>query len=51
MERLPGIGPVVAERIVIYRKIRGPFRNIEELKKVKGISDTRFEAIKDLISI
>lgn len=51
LEELPGIGPALAERIVSYRKANGPFKNIEEIKKVSGIGEKKFEAIKDLIVV
>ena len=50
LERLPGIGPVLAEEIILYRQRSGGFKNIEEIKNVKGIGDKKFEKIKDLIS-
>lgn len=51
LERLPGIGPVLASDIVVYRKTKGRFRDPKELKKVKGIGDRKFDKIKDLIVI
>ena len=45
LERLPGIGPVLAERIVQYRARAGGFRSLEELKRVKGIGDKTFARI------
>lgn len=51
LESLPGIGPVLAQRIVDYRAQKGGFKNIEEIKEVSGIGDKRFEAIKDLITV
>lgn len=34
---LPGIGPVLARRIVEEREVRGPFRSIDDLRRVRGI--------------
>jgi competence protein ComEA len=48
---LPGIGPVLAERIVTYRKQRGGFRSLEELKEVKGIGDKLFEKILPYVKL
>ena len=48
---LPGIGEVLAQRIVDYRTEHGPFEAVERIKDVNGISDKRFEDIKDLICI
>lgn len=50
LESLPGIGPALAERIVEYRMLNGPFQNVDELKKVSGIGDKKFAAIKDQVS-
>jgi len=51
LERLPGIGPVLAGNIVAYREQTGGFKDIEELKAVKGIADKKFEKIKELVTI
>jgi DNA topoisomerase-1 len=48
---LSGIGPVLAERIVEYRNKNGSFKSIDEIKKVNGIGEGRFEEIKDHISV
>jgi competence ComEA-like helix-hairpin-helix protein len=48
---LPGIGAVIAERIIEYREIHGPYRKIEEIMNVKGIGDRKFESIKENIFI
>ncbi len=45
------IGPAIAERIVEYRKEMGPFGEIEDLMKVKGIGPKTFEKIKDQLTI
>ncbi|MDT8901982.1 helix-hairpin-helix domain-containing protein [Anaeroselena agilis] len=51
LEKLPGIGAVLAGRIVDYRKAHGPFRDIAELKKVNGIGESKFRQLKDKISL
>lgn len=51
LESLPGVGPVMAGKIIKYREENGGFRNIEEVKLVSGIGDKLFEGIKDLISL
>ena len=48
---LPGIGRVLAERIVEYRSSFGPFRSTEELMNVTGIGEVKFDAIKDDITV
>ena len=50
LEALPGIGPVVAQRIVAYRDEHGAFRTVEELTKVKGIGESKLEELLDLIT-
>ena len=51
LETLPGIGPSIALKIINYRTENGRFSAIEDLKKVNGIGDSKFENIKNLISI
>ncbi len=46
LEALPGIGKVLASRIVNYRKIHGKFVNISELKNIKGIGEKKFKLLK-----
>lgn len=50
LEELPGIGEVIASRIIEYRSSQ-PFKNIDELKNVSGIGDKKFEDIKDLVIV
>ena len=50
-ERLPGIGPVLARRIVEYRNTRGTFQDIEHLRRVKGIGKKTFERIRPLVAV
>jgi len=51
LDALPGIGEVLAQRIVDYRSQNGPFRTIEDLLKVSGIGSATFENIKDYITV
>jgi len=51
LQKLPGIGKVLAKRIVEYRTQNGPFSAPEDLMKVKGITKKRFEALKSHITV
>lgn len=48
---LPGIGQVLAERIVAYRQQNGSFRAVEEITNVEGIGEKKAEAILELITV
>lgn len=48
---LPGIGTVLAERIVAYRTANGPFQSIGDLLAVEGIGEKKLEAIRKHITI
>ena len=41
----------LAKKIIEYRSAHGPFKNLEELKDVKGIGDYRYEKLKDLFFV
>lgn len=49
--RLSGIGPSTAERIIAYREENGLFQSLEDLMRVKGIGESRFEKIRDDICL
>lgn len=51
LETLPGIGPSIALKIINYRNENGKFSSVEDLKNVNGIGDSKFENIKNLISV
>lgn len=51
LEALPGIGPVLAARILEYRRANGSFISIEDLSKVPGIGPSKLAKFKDLIRI
>lgn len=46
LEALPGVGPVLAERIVAWRTTNGPFRSVDELSEVSGIGDAVLAQIR-----
>lgn len=51
LERLSGIGPVTAGKIINYRLEFGPFASIEEIMKVPGIGEKTFEKIRNQITV
>lgn len=51
LETLPGIGPSIALKIINYREENGKFTSIEDLKNVNGIGDSKFDNIKEFISV
>ena len=50
-ENLEGIGPVLAKRIVDYRRLNGPFCSPEDLLNVKGIGEQKLEKIRGQIQL
>ena len=50
-ETLPGIGPSLASKIIEYRNQNGKFGSIDDIKNVNGIGDSKYEKIKDLITV
>jgi competence protein ComEA len=51
LQTLPGVGPVLAERIIAYREEHGGFASVEDLRKVTGIGDVRYEELKDQVTV
>lgn len=51
LDQLPGVGPILAQRILDYRLEFGLFQRIEDLMQVKGIKEKLFEKVKDVICL
>ncbi|PZG17003.1 competence protein ComEA [Micromonospora craterilacus] len=51
LETLPGVGPVLAQRIIEHRDRHGGFRSVSDLRQVNGIGDARYEQLKDLVTV
>ena len=49
LEQLPGVGPVLAQRIAQWRTDQGPFRSVDELNEVSGVGDSLMEQIRPLV--
>lgn len=50
LETLDGVGPVTARKILDFRTENGGFSSVEDLKRISGIGEKRFEALKDRVS-
>jgi competence protein ComEA len=48
LDALPGVGPVLAQRIVAHRQAHGPFTALEDLLDVPGIGEGKLEGLRDL---
>jgi competence ComEA-like helix-hairpin-helix protein len=51
LERLPGVGPAIAGRILRMRDREGPFKDVRELRKVPGIGPARFDLLKEFVVV
>lgn len=51
LEKLPGIGPVLASRIIEFRKINGNFQSVDDLRKVQGIGASTLEKFRSKIRV
>jgi competence protein ComEA len=51
LEKLPGIGPALAKRILDFRQKNGNFKTTNDLVAVQGIGEKKFEQLKNLITV
>ena len=51
LERLPGVGPVLARRIVEFREAKGLFRRLEDLQEVQGIGPKLYRRLVPLLRL
>lgn len=51
LETIPGVGPSTALKIINYREENGKFSSIEDIKNVSGIGDSKYEQMKEYITI
>jgi competence protein ComEA len=51
LQTLPGVGPVLAQRIVDYREHNGGFKSVADLRKVTGIGDAKFNELKSRVTV
>lgn len=51
LEALPGVGPVLAQRIIAYREEHGGFRSVDELREVPGIGDATFAELESRVTV
>ena len=51
LQRIPNVGEKLAARIIEHREVNGPFRRVEHLMLIHGISDKRFRKIRPLVRV
>ncbi|MCM8813174.1 MAG: helix-hairpin-helix domain-containing protein [Candidatus Omnitrophica bacterium] len=51
LKKIPGVGPVIAQRIAAYRQEHGRFQSAADILKVKGIGAKKYERMKDFICV
>lgn len=51
LQALPGIGPVLAQRVIEQRTTHGPFHTVDDLRDVKGIGKKRMDQLRPLIMV
>jgi len=51
LQTLPGVGPVLAQRIIAYRDEHGGFKSVADLRQVSGIGEARYNELKDRVTV
>ena len=51
LDGLPGVGPVLAQRIIAYRTEHGNFGTVEDLQKVAGIGPAKFSELRTFVTV
>lgn len=51
LDALPGVGPVLAQRILDWRTANGPFRSVDQLREVTGIGDAKFGDLRGQVTV
>ncbi len=51
LQRVPGIGPVFAKRIVAMRRNAGPFKSVDDLRAVAGIGQKRLDKMRPYLTV
>ena len=51
LDQLPGIGPVLAERIVSWRTEHGRFASVDQLRQVSGIGESKYQQLKARVRV
>ena len=51
LQELPGIGEVIAQRIIDYRELCGRFLDPEQLMEVDGIGQAKYEKLRELVTV
>ncbi len=51
LDRLPGVGPLLARRIVEFRDKKGGFQRVEELLAISGVSEKKWQVLRKLVTV
>ena len=51
LDALPGVGPVIAARIILFRETNGPFKTLEDLLDVPGIGEAKLADLRDHLQV